>query len=95
MSQKDNGLDTVIFRKWRKTGEIIALFPGIAADLDGKRCQSYEHIRQHGGVEYNHVIRQTTKATPIEYGALKSELEKIGYALRIKNRASKKMYRKM
>lgn len=67
----------VIFRKWRDTGEIIALFPEIKAGHG--LCDSYMHTGQHGGAGYNHVIRKTTLATPEEYATLLAELELIGY----------------
>ena len=68
----------VIFRKW-SNGNIIALFPEIPADIDKKFCQSYEHVGQHGGADYQHVIRSTKAATVDEYSELLQELEQIGY----------------
>ena len=69
----------VIFRKWRDNGEIIALFPMIAADNTGYLCSSYEHVGQHGGALPDCVQRQTVLAKPAEYRELMQELHQIGY----------------
>jgi len=76
----------VVFRKYRDDGTIIALFPEIAADLDG-HCQSYAHVGQHGAADYYGVINNTRLATPKEYKALARELTNIGYELRPIKRA--------
>ena len=73
-----------IFRKFFN-GEIIALFP----ELDENSpyyCMSYMHIGQHSGADYHGVIQITTKATPKEYESLKTELESIGYNLKIRQK---------
>ncbi len=80
----------VIFRKWKDTRSIIALFPEIPADPYGVFCQCYEHIGQHGGGDYFQIIECTTPATPFEYKLLAEELVKIGYRLKIEKKASSK-----
>ena len=65
--------------------EIIALFPEEKADYNGN-CMSYMHVGQHGPADYNTVIMKTTKATPEEYNDLKTELESIGYNLKIREK---------
>ena len=74
----------VIFRKWQQ--EIIALFPEEPADIHGIFCSSYMRVGQHSGADYNYIIQQSTPATPYEYQALKEELEKIGYTLKVYKR---------
>ena len=72
----------VIFRKWlnRYAGDgVIALFPEVPGDRDGFLCQSYEHIGQHGGANYQIVIRDSNPAKPEEYADLMAELIKRGY----------------
>jgi hypothetical protein len=69
----------VIFRKWRDTGDIIAMFPEIPADNTGRQCISYEHVGQHGGADPDCVQRQTVLAKPAEYRELMKELHQIGY----------------
>jgi hypothetical protein len=71
----------VIFRKWRDTGEIIALFPEIKSSRG--MCESYMQIGQHGGADYSYLVAgwygPTVPATPEEYADLLAELEDIGY----------------
>ena len=78
----------VIFRVWKMRGSeriagggVIALFPDERWDKDGLHCSSYQHIGQHGGATYHHVMSNTRPATPEEYKELESELETIGYSL--------------
>ncbi len=72
-------MDKVIYRKYYD-GEIIALFPQIAAGChSGWECQSYMHVGQHGAATPSIVIKQTKLATPNEYRKLQSELKQIGY----------------
>jgi hypothetical protein len=81
----DTELTVAVFRKWRAyPHEVIALFPEIEARSGF--CESYEHVGQHGGAQYEIVNRLTVPATPDEYASLKSELESIGYRLDVKLR---------
>ena len=74
-----------VFRKY-KDGEIVALFPGMKADVAGKFCLSYLHQGQHGGADYKHVIKTTSRALPAEYYDLLVELRSIGYDPEIKEK---------
>lgn len=69
---------SVVFRKYKSDGSIIALFPGLPASNYGADITSYQHIGQHGAAspfaDYDTVL-----ATPEEYGSLLSELKQIGY----------------
>lgn len=58
----------VVFRKWKDTGDVIALFPELPSDIYGWFCDSYEHVGQHSGADYHGVIRQTVPAAPHECG---------------------------
>ena len=80
--------ERVIFRKW-DNGDICALFPDIPAG--GGYCQSYEHIGQHGGADYGHVIRSTIPARPAEFAELARELRGLGYRLRVCKRGGNKV----
>ena len=71
-----------IFRKF-KEGEIIALFPEMREPHG--LCMSYMHLGQHGSADYG-IIRITKPATPEEYSDLKTELESIGYNLKIRRK---------
>lgn len=68
----------VVFRKWRKEGDIIALFP---EQTDPKKLTvgSYMHVGQHSDADYNAIISETVPASETEYADLLSELKRIGY----------------
>lgn len=79
-----NQIKEVVFRKWKRSGDIIALFPHEEWIVPNKiLVMSYEHIGQHGGADYSLVIKQTVPATEKEYAELKNELENIGYKLKV------------
>jgi len=83
----------VIFRRWRSTGEVIALFPEIPATLAPQYCESYEHYGQPGAADPAGVIDATDPARPEDYAALKAELETIvGYKLAIRQRMTREMF---
>jgi hypothetical protein len=72
---------TVVFRKWKDSGDIFALFPELPSDALGYHCDSYEHIGQHGRADYHGCIKNSTPAQPEEYQQLLQELTRIGYQL--------------
>ena len=78
----------VIFRTWKDTGTVIALFPEIPTDEYGRYCESYEHVGQHGGADYMGVIDETNPSDVTEYQDLKEELEQIGYTLQVLRRCT-------
>ena len=78
----------VVFRCWRDTGDIIALFPELAADYQGRFCDSFEHLGQHSRADYCGVIRATKPVSLEEATDLIRELERIGYRLKPIKRAS-------
>ncbi len=71
----------VIFRKWKDTGDIIALFPEMKEER--VLCNSYMHVGQHGSANYYRLVTAlhppTMPATSDEYANLLAELESIGY----------------
>lgn len=80
----------VIYRVWRDSGGTIALFPTIPSSCDNwYEMQAYERVGQHGGADYNHVIRMTRLAKPEEYADLHRELTGIGYDLRVYKRETR------
>lgn len=84
----------VVFRKWKDTGGIIALFPTIPSDLHGWYCDSYERIGQHGGADFHGVMLATTPARRKETLSLRRELRQIGYRLAPVKRTSRSMHEK-
>lgn len=91
--EHDEPQTTTVFRRW-PNGDIIALFPEIPADDRGMLCQSYLHVGQHGGADYQVVIRQTRPATHEEAAPLRAELAQIGYRLKERVRITREMDRK-
>lgn len=87
---QDTDSTTVVFRFWKdhhKGGYgdgVLALFPEVSHH--GAYCDSYEHVGQHGGADYDLCIAATRPATPAEYAALKAELEGRGYTLTVRQR---------
>lgn len=73
----------VIFRYWRISRDVIAIFPEIIADNLSYHCQSYESIGQHGACNPLRVIENSRPATEKESEPLLQELTKIGYDLEI------------
>jgi hypothetical protein len=77
----------VIFRR-DSTGECFALFPELPSDQFGNLCTAYQHIGQHCAADYHLCITQSDPANPAEYRDLYEELERRGYNLTIRNRAT-------
>lgn len=70
----------VMFRVFPE-GDVIALFP---QDQQGAgMINSYQHLGQHGEASRK-LIKELRRASPTEYAPLLTELESIGYRLRIK-----------
>lgn len=82
----------VIFRTFKDSGDVIALFPLIPATRNGWECMSYQHIGQHGAA-CPHIVRGITRlSTPNEIAPLKLELEFIGYDLELIKRFPSNAY---
>lgn len=81
----------VIFRKFKDTGDVIAIFPEEPSTDAQHECLSYMHIGQHGSCVPKYLMMVTVPATPEEYEDLKKELEGIGYDLVIRYRESPAM----
>jgi hypothetical protein len=83
----------VIFRKDR-TGwkDCFALFPELPADNYGHYCDSYQHIGQHCSADYHGCIAASDAAKPDEYADLFEELERRGYNLVVRQRATPEMH---
>ena len=80
----------VIFRRWRDTGGIIALFPELPSDYEGRFCDAYEHVGQHGGADYHGVVAATKPVEPEDAADLAKELARIGYKIKPIRRASQR-----
>jgi len=81
----------VIFRK-DETGEPYALFPELPADGQGFLCAAYQHVGQHCAADYDLCIAQSEPAAPDDYKDLYEELERRGYHLTVRQRATPEMH---
>ena len=91
-SVEEKVYDDVIFRVFPETGEVVALFPGFPADMEGG-ITSYMEVGQHGAADYEYVMSKTVPASRGEYAFLKQELEDIGYVLKVHSTRTRKMIR--
>ena len=78
-----------VFRIW-PDGDVIALFPQIAATTGGYECQSYMHVGQHGAADIGVITKRTRLAKPKEYRPLLKELRQIDYNVKIAKRCTYK-----
>ena len=81
----------VMFRKYKDSGDILAVFPHDIADFK-YNVTCYERVGQHGAGDYNACLDLTVPALPNEYRALQRELISIGYDLNIVKRRNYKKY---
>jgi hypothetical protein len=72
-------MTSVVFRKFKEDGDIIALFPEESWNPDKGTIASYMHTGQHGDADYHHVLAKTRPARENEYRPLLAELKRIGY----------------
>lgn len=80
--EKDKFKTKVIFRFWKESKDVIAIFPEDTGDMSPYTCSSYEHVGQHGACNPFHIIDSSRLAKPEEYADLKAELENhCGYNL--------------
>lgn len=78
-----------VFRKWKKGGQVIALFPEMnyrSGDTNIGMCMSYASTGQHGEADYDGVVRASVPAEEHEYEDLAMELSSLGYTLDIRHK---------
>lgn len=83
----------VVFRI--KDSEVFALFPYLTENRANFLIQSYAHIGQHSGANYDYCIQTSKPAKPSDYNSLLEELKSIGYEnIKVINRVNKdKMFK--
>ncbi len=81
----------VIFRRDR-TGECFALFPELPGDDWGFHCTAYQRVGQHCAADYHGCIANSDPASRAEYADLFNELERRGYDLTVRRRATPDMH---
>lgn len=73
----------VLFRKI-VGGDVLAVFPTDASDMDAFLCGCYAHVGQHGSCDPAFIIQTSRPARPAEYADLKAELEGAPYHYRLR-----------
>lgn len=68
--QKDTHKTLVVFRKFKDTQDVIALFPAVINYPNGN-CESYMRVGQHGAANYNGLLDDTLPTTDQEHRALR------------------------
>jgi hypothetical protein len=81
----------VIFRRDR-TGGCFALFPELPSDDQGFFCTAYQRVGEHCAADYHGCIANSDPAAPAEYRDLFEELERRGYDLTVRRRATPDMH---
>jgi hypothetical protein len=81
----------VIFRRDR-TGDCFAIFPELPGDDRGFFCTAYQHFGEHCTADYHGCISQSDPASRAEYDDLFEELERRGYHLTVRRRATPEMH---
>lgn len=81
---------SVIFRTYKKGGDVIAIFPELPADSSRYHCLSYQSIGQHGAASCC-IDPDTRPSTKEEVETLSRELRQIGYDLDVRRRLSRAM----
>jgi hypothetical protein len=85
-------MTTIAIFRMDRQGIVFALFPELPADNDGCYCTCYEHVGQHGVADYRRCIASSRSANPDEYADLLTELERRGYYLEVRQRATPVMH---
>ena len=85
----DIDVTKVIFKKFRD-GDVIALFPEELGGNSPNDCSSYMRIGQHGSADV-YTMSKLKAATPEEYNSLLTELQSIGYNLKVCKKFTRKM----
>lgn len=91
--ERDTQKTKVIFRKFKDSGDIIALMPEMAGNMDVVTCMCYQHIGQHGTAWLLDVMEMSKPAKPEEYIPLYNELTARGYNIRIAHKSGNREWK--
>lgn len=94
--EKDTHITDVIFRvdttkDWK--GTVFAILPHDVCDFKGN-VTYYQHVGQHSGGDYNHMVKTSRPATEVEAADLKSEMESLGYNFKVMQKRNYDKYLK-
>ncbi len=89
--EKDKHVTKVVFRKYKKEGDIIALLieQPYSNPPHPDRIMCYQHVGQHGEAYYSYCMEITVPAKPKEYASLKREMEQLGYKFKVVNKRNR------
>lgn len=65
----------VIFRRFKKGGDLIAIFPTLPGDSSPATCSSYQHVGQHGACDPVGLVGKTVPASTAEADVAKLQRE--------------------
>jgi hypothetical protein len=85
-------MTTVVVFRMDKEGIVFALFPELPADNHGTYCTAYQHVGQHCAADYYGCVARSRSAKPDEYADLLIELERRGYHVDVRRRATPIMH---
>ena len=85
-------MNTIVIFRRDKEGIIFALMPELPADNHGTYCTAYQHVGQHCAADYHGCVANSDPAAPAEYVDLFEELERRGYHLSVRRRATPDMH---
>jgi hypothetical protein len=89
---RETGTTTVVMFRRDREGVTFALFPELPADDHGRLCTAYERAGQHCAADYSLCVAHSDPAAPDEYAELYRELERRGYDLSVRQRATPEMH---
>ena len=84
--------ETVVIFRRDHTGDCFALFPELPGDECGFHCTAYQHVGHHCAADYDLCVSRSAPAAPADYGDLYKELERRGYDLTMRRRATPEMH---
>ncbi len=68
------------------------MFPELPSDEFGSLCTAFQHVGQHCAADYHGCIAASDPAAPDDYRDLFEELERRGYILSVRQRATPVMH---
>jgi hypothetical protein len=85
-------MTTIVVFRIDKEGILFALMPELPSDNHGTYCTAYQHVGQHCAAEYHACVARSRSAEPTEYQDLLLELERRGYHVDVRRRATPIMH---
>lgn len=83
----------VIFRKFKKNGNIVAVLLEFPTEISGDYCKGFFSDLQFKSVNYRSLVSSTVLAVPEEYNFLFDELSRLGYCLNVLTKQSYAYYK--